>query len=209
MNSEFNQYTLDIHKKLSYSFVQGRKILDVGCGACSDSNILKKKYKLDVFSTDIYKHPNVDKFGIRFKKGSIFKLPYEDSFFDYVFLHDVLHHIDEDNQKYSKHLAALKELERVVKDGGVIVFVEANRYNPLFYPHMIKMLGHQHFTQKYFKDLIKSRFKNVNFKYFECHRYPRLLYKPFKIYEFIMEKIVPDAFKAYNCAIIKVRKKNL
>lgn len=208
MKFNFTQYTLDIHKKLSYSFVPGKKLLDVGCGTCVDSYMFREKDKLDVYSTDIYKHENVDVFGLKFKTGSIFKLPYKDSFFDYAFLHDVLHHIDENGQKYSKHVEALKEIERVVKNGGVIIIVEGNRYNPIFYPHIVKMCGHNHFTQKYFKNLINSNFKDITYKFFECHVYPRKLYKLFKIYERFMERFVSKRFLAYNCAIIRVKKPN-
>ncbi len=204
MNFKFDQYTLDIHKKLSYCFIPGKKLLDVGCGPCKDSLLLKERCKLDVYSTDIYKHENVDLYNLNFKEGSVLKLPYEDSSFDYVFLHDVLHHIDEEKQSYDLHLLALTELKRVCKEGGTIIIVEGNRYNPLFYPHMVKMLGHNHWKQSYFKRVINEVFNNVEFKYFEAHSYPKKLLWLGKIYEFIVEKISPKAFLAYNVAIINV-----
>jgi SAM-dependent methyltransferase len=41
---------------------------------------------------------------------------------------------------------ALAEYHRVLKPGGSALIVEANRYNPIFYPHMTLALGHEHFT---------------------------------------------------------------
>jgi len=201
---EVHQYTYDLHKKLAYNFIAGRKLLDVGCGTCVDSYILRENYGLDVYSTDIYKHENVDLFDLNFKEGSILKLPYEDKSFDYVFLHDVLHHIDEENQSYKIHLLGLKELKRVCKKGGTIVIVEANRYNPLFYPHMVKMLGHNHWKQSYFKKILSEVFDNVEFKYFELHSYPKDLLWFGRTFEFFMERLSPKMFLAYNVAVIKM-----
>ena len=114
-NFELSQYTYDLHKKLAYDFKIGKKLLDVGCGTCVDSYILKKNYGLDVYSTDIYRHENVDLFNLNFKEGSILKLPYENKSFDYVFIHDVLHHVDEEYQSFDIHIKAMLELKGFVK----------------------------------------------------------------------------------------------
>ncbi|MBW6441966.1 class I SAM-dependent methyltransferase [Patescibacteria group bacterium] len=201
---ELSQYTNDLHKKIAYNYIAGRKLLDIGCGTCVDSLMLKEKYNLNVYSTDIYKHKNVDLFNLNFKKGSILNLPYASNSFDYVFLHDVLHHVDEDDQSYDSHLSALNELKRVCKKGGTIIILEGNRYNPLFYPHMVKMLGHNHWKQGYFKKVITTVFDNVEFKYFEAHLYPKKFLWLGKIYEFIMERISPKLFLAYNMAVVKL-----
>lgn len=204
MGYKYSQYTKDLHQKLSYKFISGKKLLDVGCGTCVDSYMFKEKYKLDVYSTDIYRHENVDLFALNFKEGSVLQLPYKDSFFDYVFLHDVLHHIDEEHQSYDIHVKALLELKRVCKKDGTIIIVEANRYNPLFYPHMVKMMGHDHWKQSYFKKVLTKVFDNIEFKYFEAHLYPKKLLWFSKIYEFVMEKLFPKMFLAYNVAVINV-----
>lgn len=203
--SKYGQYKSDIFNKLNFEFEDGKKILDVGCGDGSDAQILINEFKLDTYGIDVYEHKDVksvlnDKFKLT-EKG-IFEIPYEDNFFDYVFLHDVLHHIDEKTQSYHSHVAGLKELERVTKSGGKVIIVEGNRYNPLFYPHMVKMLGHEHFVQKYFYKIITDTFKNVQFKYFEAHSYPKGTIWFWKIYEAFMELFSPKEFLAYNVAII-------
>lgn len=200
----FNQYKNDFFNKLNFNFQRGKKLLDVGCGPVTDAEIFIKHYGIEFYGTDVYKDNNVEKLKLNFKLGSIYKIPFEDNQFDYVFVHDVLHHID---KKHSKklHLLALRELRRVCKKGGSILIVEGNRYNPLFYPHMVKLRGHEHFKQSYFLEIIKDVFAkdNIAFKFFEAHLYPRLLLPFFKIYEFIMEHILPKYFIAYNAAIIK------
>lgn len=200
-----NQYKDDVFNKLAFDFVKRKKLLDVGCGDGSDAKIFIEKYGLETCGIDIYKHGKIKNIeGLEFKKANIFKIPYEDNYFDYVFLHDVLHHIYEPKQRYKKHTRGLKEVKRVCKKNGIIIILEANRYNPLSYPHMVLIKGHNHFKQRYFKKLIHGVFNNVEFKSFEAHLYPKRLLKIFKIYERIMEEpsfLIP--FLSYNVAIVK------
>lgn len=201
--SKYGQYKRDIFKKMGVDFERGKKILDVGCGDCTDAEIFIKEFALETYGIDIYEHKNAAELeNFKFKKGGIFNIPFENGIFDYVFLHDVLHHIDEENQDCEKHKQALRELGRVCKEGGKIIILEANRYNPIFYPHMVKMEGHNHWKQLYFKKIISEIFNDVEFRYFESHFYPWGL-KFWRIYEFFMENIFPKNFLSYNLAIIK------
>lgn len=206
MTGLIKQYKDDIFDKLGFDFVKGKRLLDVGCGDGSDAKIFIEQYGLETCGIDIYKHRNIKNVeGLEFKKAAIFKIPYEDSYFEYVFLHDVLHHIDEPKQRFIKHIQGLKEIKRVCKKNGTIIILEANRYNPLSYPHMVLIKGHNHFKQNYFKKLIYEVFdKNIEFKHFEAHLYPKKLLKFFKVYEKIMEKFsFLKPFLAYNAAIIR------
>lgn len=201
---KYGQYKNDIFNKLNFNFEKGKKILDVGCGDGTDAEIFINEFGLDVSGIDIYEHENIKSInGFKFKQAGIYKIPFEDNSFDYVFLHDVLHHIDEEHQSYEEHIRGLQELKRVCKKGGYIIILEANRYNPLFYPHMVLMEGHNHFTQIYFKKILKDVFgKNINFRSFEAHLYPQRYLKIWKIYEKIMESIMPRSILAYNVSII-------
>ena len=175
-------------------------LLDVGAGDGSDSLILADTYSLNVTSLDI----ELPASGLlkveRFLVGSIFDLPFSDEVFDYVYVHDVLHHIDQVEQSSTKHRLGLSELARVVKPEGYIIIVEGNRYNPLFYPHMVRLLGHNHWKQRYFRKTVSDIFPKVKFSYFEAHVYPRP-YWVWNLYERFMEKFSPCAFLAYNVAI--------
>ncbi len=202
--SRFGQYKSDLFNKLDFNFKAGKKILDIGCGDGSDAKIFIDVLGLDVYGIDVYKHDNIENVkGLKFKQAGMYQIPYEDEMFDYVFLHDVLHHIDKPQQRNDRHRAGLKEINRVVKKGGNIIVVEGNRYNPLFYPHMVIMLGHDHWRQSYFKNTIKEVFENVRFEYFECHVYPGKYVWFWKIYEKAMERFVPKCFLAYNIAIVE------
>lgn len=203
--SPSQKYKDDFFNKLTVNFQKGKKILDVGCGDGVDSSIFKNEFKLETYATDIYEDEQVKKYQINFKKGSIYNIPFKDNEFDYVFTHDVLHHIDEKKQRKEKHIKGLYELRRVCKQGGNIIIVEANRYNPLFYPHMVLLRGHNHFTQSYFKKIIVQAFEkdSIAFRFFEAHLYPAAFFFVFKVYEFIMEHLSPKQFLAYNVAILK------
>ncbi|MFH1833017.1 MAG: class I SAM-dependent methyltransferase [Candidatus Levyibacteriota bacterium] len=204
MITKYNQYRNDFFNKLRVDFEKGKKILDVGCGDGSDAQVFRKSYGLDFYGIDIYKNPNIKKNKLNFKIGTIHKIPYKSECFDYVYAHDVLHHIEEKNLSDNSILLGLKELRRVCKKNGCIVIVEANRYNPLFYPHMVLMKKHNHLTKSRFKRLVKEEFKkdNILFKFFEAHLYPAKLIYIFKIYEYFAEKIFPKWPLAYNCAVI-------
>ncbi len=203
---KFGQYKCDIFHKLNFSFKRGNSILDVGCGDGVDAEIFIKVYGLKVYALDVFKHENIRNIkSLKFTKGSIFKLPFEDKRFDYVFIHDVLHHIDEKTQSTSKHLKALAELERVCKKGGTVIIIEANRFNPLTYPHMVLMMGHNHFRQSYFVYLLNKAFVRCRFKYFEAHFYPQSFLGLFKVYEKFMELQPFKGILNYNTAFIEAR----
>jgi len=201
---KYGQYKKDIFEKLSFDFQPWKKILDIWCWDWIDAKIFYDVYDLDVYWIDIYKHSNIDTINwLKFQKLWVFDMNFPNEEFDYVFLHDVLHHVDEDNQSYEKHIKALSNIKRICKKWWYIIIVEWNRYNPLFYPHMVRMLWHNHFKQWYFHKIVWDVFTNISYKYFEAHYYPSKYLKLWKVYEKFMECFCPNKFLAYNVAIIK------
>lgn len=203
IEKNYGQYKRDIFCKLGFPFISGKTVLDLGCGSGEDAAIFKGIFGLDTYALDVYEHENIKNLGIKFTLGSIYQLPYEDGFFDYIFLHDVLHHIDEKAQRHDRHLDALRELKRISKKGGFIIIVEGNRYNPLFYPHMVKMHHREHFTHNYFKNMVSEVFPSAQFESFEAHLYPKRWLRFWKFYEVIMEGYCPKSFLAYNVAVVE------
>ena len=202
---KYGQYKSDIFNKLNFKFIRGSTILDIGCGDGTDGKILSEFYGLSVTGIDVYRNKKLDEKYVKFTKAGVLDFICEDKF-DYIFMHDVLHHIDEKKQSLEVHIAALKRMIDFLKPGGEIIIIEGNRYNPLFYPHMVKMLGHEHFSYRYFRNLIDQSYPNKNFKVnfsnFEAHSYPGII-RFWKAYEFIMEKFMPERFLANNVAFIK------
>jgi SAM-dependent methyltransferase len=199
----YGQYKADIFNKLNFNFERGRRLLDLGCGDGTDAEIFINEFGLETYGIDVFTHENIKRLpNFTFRQASALNIPFEDNFFDYVFAHDLLHHVDEERQSPDKHLAVLQEIGRVVKPGGTIVLVEGNRYNPLFYPHMVKILRHNHWRQGYFEGIIARAFSKVEFRNFEAHAYPWAL-SFWKLYENLMEQLSPRQFLAYNVAIIQ------
>src|SRR5438552_377375 len=86
--SHLNQYKYDIFSKLNFTFKKGKKILDVGCGDGLDADIFIKVFKLRTYGIDVYKDANISSIkNLVFKTAGIYKIPYKDKEFDYVFLH--------------------------------------------------------------------------------------------------------------------------
>lgn len=205
MNDEIKIYKRKVLQNIKNEVRSGKKILDIGCGDCSDA-VFFSDWGLNVYGMDIYTHENVKRvLGRRFIEGSILKIPFKDNFFDYVFSHDLFHHIDEANQSTKKHMQGLNEMKRVCKRGGKVLVLEANRYNPLFFPHMVLLKKHDHFIQSYFIKLNQRVFKNPKFIFFEAHVYPKHFYWFFMVYEKIMESVpILRYFLSYNLMIAKI-----
>ena len=200
--SQYGQYKHDIFRKINLSFIRGKHILDVGCGDGTDAEIFIREFGLQTTAIDVYENPAIRTVNdLAFQIASAEALPFQDGFFDYVFLHDVLHHIDEETQSRERHLAALREVSRVINpNGGKVVILESNRYNPISYVHMVRMLGHDHWTQSYFHGVVREVFPQAKFNYFESHAYP-WGYSFWRIYELIMERFLPRGILSYNVGI--------
>lgn len=200
----YDQYRRDIFTKLDFVFDPGKKILELGCGRGLDSEIFRDVYELEELATDLYEHEDIKSRGVNFKKADVLDLEFEDNAFDYIYLLDVLHHIDEKNQSRKKHLRALKEVERVLRPGGTLLILESVRFNPLFYPHMVLLQGHPHFTRRYFDGLILEVFPDASLTEFEAHYYPWGSLFIWRIYEWFMENLMPKGTVAY--VVAKVNK---
>jgi ubiquinone/menaquinone biosynthesis C-methylase UbiE len=137
---------------LAHTLFKSIQVLDVGCGPGTDAEfLLTKGYA--VTAMDIVKQEGAwherEALGVRFHQASAENMPFANEQFEAVWIKDALHHMQ-------NPLQALKECCRVIKPGGRVLVIEANRYNPLFYLRMTLIAGHQHFTRGQFKKLLQD-----------------------------------------------------
>lgn len=104
-NEEFAKFVRDLAVSL-----RATNVLEVGCNTGNDLKMFSEN--IEVHGIDLNDHAleiatkKLPSF--KFKKGSITDIPFDDSAFDFVFTHNVLNYVEqEDIQK------ALKELYRV------------------------------------------------------------------------------------------------
>jgi len=107
-----------------------KRVLDLGCGAGRNLIYLSKK-EFDMYGIDcapeglkiIKENLKKEKTSCSLKLGNIFnKLPYKNNFFDAVISVQVLQH-----GKVNEIKKAIKEIERVLKPGGLIFITLSGR----------------------------------------------------------------------------------
>lgn len=178
---------------------KNKKVLEIGCGYGGDSALIAEQAKL-VVSTDLHQDHRWkiwQKTNMIFAKENAQSLSFADQSFDVVCARDVLHHVDDPSR-------VVAEMGRVVKSGGKVIIIEANRYNPIFYVHLTYLLGHDHFTQNKFIKLVRSNFDQVEFFFIESHFLPiknsilKLLWNKFHS---AANLFMPPFLKSYNVAV--------
>jgi SAM-dependent methyltransferase len=110
MNGLKLRYLLD-----ELASVQG-KVLDVGCGAGSVAKAVKRERRdLQVYGCDLSQSAvsiaTADPQGVEFRLATAEQLPFRDAEFDFVWIFDVLEHVNDPER-------VLREVARVLKPGG-------------------------------------------------------------------------------------------
>ncbi len=112
---------LDCRAEIIYSQIQkhleGKTVLDFGCGDGKVAERVSKISKMKVIATDIYKHENIQSTGIDFFNCNQTSVPTSEKF-DNVLLLTVLHHADDP-------VKTLLEAKRLTKAGGRILVLES------------------------------------------------------------------------------------
>jgi len=101
--------------------LNNKKVLDIGCGIGYLSELVINHngmaYGIDVESDAInYCSDHIDG---EFKVGSAYDLPYEDNYFDYIILADVIEHIEHPSK-------VLTEIKRVAKNNAEVIISTPN-----------------------------------------------------------------------------------
>lgn len=110
-----------------------KKVLDAGCGrgfylrVLSSFSFIKEIHGIDINDNylQIAKKNNTDK-RVKIKNASIYKLPYQDKYFDLIICSEVLEHLKDD-------IKALLELKRVLKPKGIIIITVPHKNFPFLW----------------------------------------------------------------------------
>ena len=118
-------------------WAKGSVILEAGCGIGAQTKIVAPKNRNSKFvSIDIALKSleqakiiiNTNKINnVEFQQADIFELPYEDEYFDHIFLSYLLEHI-------SNPVEALIRLKKVLKKEGTITVIEGDHGSTYFHP---------------------------------------------------------------------------
>ena len=115
--------------------------------------------------------------GVNARRGSINKLPYNNNHFDLITCVDVIYH------SRVNDVAALGEMRRVLKSGGVLILrVPANKY--LVSAHDV----HVHTARRYGKDELKRKLRLAGFRV-RCISFVHLPIFPISLFRVIWERL--------------------
>jgi ubiquinone/menaquinone biosynthesis C-methylase UbiE len=107
---------------------QGDKVLEIGCGTGLFSRKVRALSGAAIIATDVSEEllalarTTVPTDGITYQLDDAMHMQFPDNTFDVIFGSSILHHLD-----FEK---SLKEIYRVLKKGGRMVFAEPNMLNP-------------------------------------------------------------------------------
>lgn len=166
MKVQAEHYHARIWEGIGAALEGRRRILEVGCGPGDDARRLAAGgHEVTAVDVEASEGWSLDSHGVTFIEGSAERLPFADDSFDAVLERDALHHIAEPGR-------VLREIRRVLRPDGVAVIVEANRFNPIFYLHMTRLHGHDHFSTAYLRGLLDATFDHVDVSMLETRAYP-------------------------------------
>ncbi|MBA3757282.1 class I SAM-dependent methyltransferase [Candidatus Saccharibacteria bacterium] len=170
-------------------------MLDLGCGDGAISRIVATQNpKKKITGVDLEPHPHwkiKPPKNLTFNTASIYKLPYEDNSFDAVILKDVLHHLPDPEE-------ALQKIAKLAKKQ--VLIIEANRYNPVSYIRMVKIAGHEHFSQRKLKKVIN---RPVKIHTLENHVWPDKLKLPGRLVDSTFSLPPLSKLRNYNLALFE------
>ena len=157
-----------VKTKLILSIVEGKSVLDVGCGAGRSSKILLEKgYDVTVIDSDEKAIEIAKKKGIVGFVADISSWE-TDAKFDCVVAADTLEHIDDDR-------FAIRRIYAMLKTGGCLI-VNVPSYKFLFGQHDVS-LGHK---RRYSDGELRAKLEEAGFK-IEVQRHWNLLALPMTI----------------------------
>jgi ubiquinone/menaquinone biosynthesis C-methylase UbiE len=147
----------------------GDKVLDLGCGSGQYFEFLKDKnveYVGVDFSEELIKIARKKYPEAKFQTADALNLPFSDDYFDKVYAIALLHNIPSKEFR----IKALKEVKRVLKKRGLLIFTVWNLWqkrktrNLIYKFTLLKILGKSKLD---FKDILMN-WQNINNCYLHC-----------------------------------------
>ena len=175
------QYSIENEIKHLNLNLNGKKILDAGCGIGSLSHLLAQKYNCSIEGCD-FSHDRIQEAKLTFNPNTSFsvqdltKLSLDNESFDYIFVRFVLEHTRDP-------YPILRELRRVLKNNGELIVID--------FDGLIFNLHHQSQKLQYYIDALKEKLPidlfigrklprmltEENFELDECHIQPLIFQK--------------------------------
>jgi len=188
-------------------FVEGKNILDIGCGSGYGTNYLKTRGARSAMGGDISPEA-ITYAGKRYKENNLQyvvvdaeRLPFCDNSFDVVISFEVIEHMEQ----YSNYVA---ECLRVLRSDGLFICSTPNAQaagsdhgKPLAHYH------HKEFVANELHDLLGQHFRNVELLGFDPQQpYDKLVYRMATVLQSIIFKI-PKIYLLTNLVTLFVFKK--
>lgn len=137
----------------SKNFIKGKVVLDVGCWTGQFERLAyksaKKMVAIDSNSEAIsFAKKNLS--DVEFKVATAEKLPFSNSYFDTVFLMDVLEHVTKGSERQ-----ILRQIHRVLKPGGNLIIITPHKHllsillDPAYF-----LIGHRHYSMKEISEML-------------------------------------------------------
>jgi SAM-dependent methyltransferase len=93
------------------------RVLDIGCGTGNYTDLLQKVTQGEVYGVEPSKgmlgKAKAKQSKVVFKQGNAAELPFEDEFYDFVYMTDVIHHVPDIGAMFAEVNRVLKEKGRV------------------------------------------------------------------------------------------------
>jgi len=144
----------------------GEKVLEIGCGTGEFTKRIAQT-GADITAVDIspdlleVARSGITNINVRFHIQNVEKLDFEDESFDVVIGSSILHHLNLN--------PALKEVYRVLKNGGMVVFTEPNMLNPQIWLErniliIRKLMNNSLDETAFVRWGLKKKLRNLGFK---------------------------------------------
>jgi ubiquinone/menaquinone biosynthesis C-methylase UbiE len=90
--------------------IDGKRILDFGCGTGNFANAIKKLTTADIYGVEPSDgmRENALAKGLDARRGDHAGIPFEDNFFDFIYMTDVIHHVPDMEMMFAEFFRVLK-----------------------------------------------------------------------------------------------------